>query len=391
MFFSRTSRTCLGLSTAVSLLVLQASPAIAFDPTGNPVADAFLTLLDSEEGTVESYGTVDGSSGTVSISDIVIKNDGDDDGKVTIATTVLTNGEVQENGRLKLEGLDLENLALEADDGGMTLKSMKVTELLLPAANEKNEDASAVSPGYKTLEIIKVAISDEDGQVADIEKIVSSIDGMEDDLPTSGHFAITGATVNVTEIEAEEAKSLSALGYETLTVNIAGSGNWDPEAATLVVPDLKIDGQDVASLSLSLALGGLTRDVVNKLDASQDNPEEAMSLLQGIMVSNIKIRLDDASVTGRILDQEAKNAGVDTPQYIAGLTGSLPLMLGMLQNKELETKVIEAVTQYLNEPGSLEITATPSAPVPMAQIMGTAMIAPQMIPQILSLGITANQ
>ncbi|MEP2707556.1 MAG: hypothetical protein ABJQ71_20145 [Roseibium sp.] len=391
MLFSRTSRTCLGLSTAVSLLVLQASPAFAFDPTGNPVADAFLTLLDSEEGTVESYGTVDGSSGTVSISDIVIKNDGDDDGKVTIATTVLTNGEVQENGRLKLESLYLENLALEADDGGMTLKSMKVTELLLPAANEKNEDASAVSPGYKTLEIIKVAISDEDGQVADIEKIVSSIDGMKDDLPTSGHFAITGATVNVTEIEAEEAKSLSALGYETLTVNIAGSGNWDPEAATLVVPDLKIDGQDVASLSLSLALGGLTRDVVNKLDASQDNPEEAMSLLQGIMVSNIKIRLDDASVTSRILDQEAKNAGVDTPQYIAGLTGSLPLMLGMLQNKELETKVIEAVTQYLNEPGSLEITATPSAPVPMAQIMGTAMIAPQMIPQILSLGITANQ
>ncbi|MEP4766679.1 MAG: hypothetical protein ABJY83_02155 [Roseibium sp.] len=391
MLFSRTSRTCLGLSTAASLLVLQASPAFAFDPTGNPVADAFLTLLDSEEGTVESYGTVDGSGGTVSISDIVIKNDGDDDGKVTIATTVLTNGKVQENGRLKLESLDLENLALEADDGGMTLKSMKVTELLLPAANEKNEDASAVSPGYKTLEIIKVAISDEDGQVADIEKIVSSIDGMEDDLPTSGHFAITGATVNVTEIEAEEAKSLSALGYETLTVNIAGSGNWDPEAATLVVPDLKIDGQDVASLSLSLALGGLTRDVVNKLDASQDNPEEAMSLLQGIMVSNIKIRLDDASVTGRILDQEAKNAGVDTPQYIAGLTGSLPLMLGMLQNKELETKVIEAVTQYLNEPGSLEITATPSAPVPMAQIMGTAMIAPQMIPQILSLGITANQ
>lgn len=391
MFFSRTSRTCLGLSTAASLLVLQASPAFAFDPTGNPVADAFLTLLDSEEGTVESYGTVDGSGGTVSISDIVITNDGDDDGKVTIASTVLTDGEVQENGRLKLASLDLANLALAADDGGMTLKSMKVTELLLPAANEKNEDASAVSPGYKTLEIIKVAISDEDGQVADIDKIVSSIDGMEGDLPTSGQFAITGATVNVTEIEAEEAKSLSALGYETLTVNISGSGKWDPEAATLVVPDLKIDGQDVASLSLSLALGGLTRDVVNKLDASQDNPEEAMSLLQGIMVSNIKIRLDDASVTGRILDQEAKNAGVDTPQYIAGLTGSLPLMLGMLQNKELESKVIEAVTQYLNEPGSLEITATPGAPVPMAQIMGTAMIAPQMIPQILSLGITANQ
>ncbi|MEP3048896.1 MAG: hypothetical protein ABJL55_21335 [Roseibium sp.] len=391
MFFSRNSRTCLGLSTAASLLVLQASPALAFDPTGDPVADAFLTLLDSEEGTVESYGTVDSSGGIVSINDIVITNDDADDAKVTISTTVLTDGVVEENGRLKLASLKLENLALAADDGGMTLQTMKVTDLLLPAAAELKDDAASVGPGYKSLEIMNVAISDEEGQVAEIEKIQSAIDGMDGDLPTSGHFSISGAKVNVKEIEAEEAKTLSALGYETLTVNVSGSGKWDPEAATLMVPDLKIDGTDVAALSLSLSLGGITRDVVNQLDASQDNPEEALALLQGMTVSNIKIRLDDASLTGRVLDQEAKNAGVDVPQYIAGLTGSLPLMLGMLQNKELETKVTEAITQYLNEPGSLEITATPGAPVPMAQIMGTAMIAPQMIPQILSLGITANE
>lgn len=86
-----------------------------------------------------------------------------------------------------------------------------------------------------------------------------------------------------------------------------------------------------------------------------------------------------------------KKAGVDTPTYVAGLTGTLPMMLGMLQNKELEGKVAQAVTQFLNTPGSLELTAAPGAPVPLSQIMGTAMFAPQMIPQILSVGITANQ
>ncbi|MDN3718941.1 hypothetical protein QW131_06290 [Roseibium salinum] len=76
---------------------------------------------------------------------------------------------------------------------------------------------------------------------------------------------------------------------------------------------------------------------------------------------------------------------------MSGLTSTLPMMLSMLQNKDLETQVAEAVTQYLNSPGSLQITAAPGAPVPMAQIMGTAMLAPQMIPQILSVSVTANQ
>jgi len=391
MKFYRSNRMTAGLAAAVSLIAIQASPALAFDPTGNDVADAFLTLLDSEEGIVESYGSVDGSGGTVTIGDIVVTKEGDDDSRVTIGATTLTDGAVQEDGRLKLGGLGLENLELTADDGGMSLASLNVTELLLPSQQELEADTPPVGPGYKTLEATTIEIRNEDGKVADIAKITSSIDGMDGDLPTGGQFAVTGATVDVKQLEAKESKALTDLGYETLTVDIAGSGNWDPEAATLVIPEMKIDAKDAASLSLSLSLGGVTRDVVTQLNEKSDKPEEAMALLQNVTVENAKIRLDDASLTGRILEHEAQKAGVETPQYVAGLTGTLPLMLGMLQNKELEGQVAAAVTQYLNTPGSLELNAAPSAPVPLSQIMGTAMLAPQMIPQILSVGITANQ
>lgn len=391
MKFYRSNRIAAGLTAAVSLIAIQVSPALAFDPTGNEIADAFLSLLDAEEGTVESYGSVDGSGGTVTIGDIVVTKDGDDDSRVTIATTTLTDGAIQEGGRLKLGSLGLENLELTADDGGMSLASLNVTDLLLPSPAEMEADTPPVGPGYKTLEATAIEIRNEDGKVADIAKISSSIDGMDGDLPTAGQFAVTGATVDVKQLEAEETKTLTDLGYETLTVDIAGSGKWDPEAATLVIPEMKIDAKEAASLSVSLSLGGVTRDVVTQLNAKSDKPEEAMALLQNVTVDNAKIRLDDASLTGRILDQEAQKAGVETPQYVAGLTGSLPLMLGMLQNKELEGQVSAAVTQYLNTPGSLELTAAPSAPVPLSQIMGTAMLAPQMIPQILSVGITANQ
>ena len=391
MMFSRSPRIAAGLTAAVSLLALQATPALAFDPSGNEIADAFLSLLDAEKGTVESYGSVDEAGDAVTLSDIVISKEDEENASVTIASTVLTGGEIQSDGRLKLSSLDMSNLELTAEDGGMSLADLKVTDLLLPTPEEASADTPPVGPGYKTFEANSIQIRDEDNQIADIVKISSSIDAMDGDLPTAAQFAVTGATIDVKELETKETKSLTDLGYETLTLDISGSGKWDPETATLVVPELKIDAKDAASLSVSLSMGGVTREVITQLNEKSEKPEEAMALLQNVTIENAKIRLDDDTLTGRVLDLESEKAGVDTPTYVAGLTGTLPMMLGMLQNKELEGQVTKAVTQFLNTPGSLELTAAPGAPVPLSQIVGTAMFAPQMIPQILSVGITANQ
>ncbi|MET1415152.1 hypothetical protein ABVF61_22965 [Roseibium sp. HPY-6] len=390
MMFSPSSKITIGLCTAVSLIAIQATPTLAFDPTGNEIADAFLTVLDGQEGTVESYGAVNESGNAVTIENLVITDENDQNAKVTIATTVLNGGAILDGGRLKLDALSLQSLQLASDDGGMSLESLDATELVLPSAEEA-ASGGAGSPGYKTVDIKNVQIQDEDGKVADIAAISSSIDSMDGDLPTSGTFSLTGAIIDVNQLEAEETKSLRELGYETLSLDVSASGKWDPEAATIDIPELKIDAKDAASLSISLALGGVTREVIEQLEEKSNKPEEAMGLLQNVTLVNAKIRLDDASLTGRILDQEAQKAGVEVPVYVAGLTGSLPLMLGMLQNKELEGQVAQAVTEYLNTPGSLEVVAAPGAPVPFSQVMGTAMLAPQMIPQILSVGITANQ
>lgn len=389
--FSCGPRIAARLTATVSLIAVQLTPALAFDPTGNDVADAFLTILDSDQGTVESYGAVEESGAEVTIRDLLITNETEENSKATIGATVLSEGEVLEDGRLKLGGLGLQNLELTGDDGGMSLNDLKVTDLLLPSAKEVAANESPIGPGYKTLEINTVQIRDENGKIADIDKIKSSIDSMDGDLPTSGRFSISGATIDVKQVEGEEAKSLTDLGYETLSVDLTGSGKWDPEAATLEIPELKIDAKDAARLSLSVSLGGVTREVISKLNDNPEKPEEAMAMLQNVTIENINIRLDDASLTGRILDQEAGKAGVERSEYVTGLTGTLPMMLSMLQNKEFEGQVSEAVTQYLNNPGSLQITAAPGTAVPIAQIMGTAMLAPQMIPQILSVSVTANE
>ncbi len=389
--FPWTLRAAAGVSVATCLCVLHPPLSEAFEPTGSATADAFLSLLEAEDGTVESYGSATEADGTTTISDLVLVNDGGASGKVIISKTSLSGGEVLDNGRLKLSALMMESLELTDEDGRVLLQDISATGLLLPSLEEAKADKSPLGPGYKTFEANQLQIFENDAKIADIAKVTSSIDGMDGDLPTGGSFSMTGATIDVEQLEAEETNALRGLGYTKLTLDIAGTASWNPDAATVVIPSLKIDAKDAAALSVSLSLGGVTREILTKLNENSDNPQEAMALAQNVTVDAATIRLDDASLTNRVLEQEAKKMGVETPTYVSSLTGSLPLMLGMLQNKELEAQVSQAVTTYLNAPGSLEVTAAPGAPVPIAQIFGTAMFSPQMIPQILSLAIKANQ
>ena len=45
---------------------------------------------------------------------------------------------------------------------------------------------------------------------------------------------------------------------------------------------------------------------------------------------------------------------------------------------------------YLDAPKSLTITAKPAQPLPMSQIMGAAMMAPQSLPTVLGAEVAAN-
>ncbi|MEP2435261.1 MAG: hypothetical protein ABJH93_00005, partial [Roseibium sp.] len=72
------------------------------------------------------------------------------------------------------------------------------------------------------------------------------------------------------------------------------------------------------------------------------------------------------------------------------LEGGLPMMLSMHQNPEFQTKVSAALGSFLKRPESLKVTASPSAPVPVAQLMGTVMMAPHTLPQVLGIDIAAN-
>jgi len=72
------------------------------------------------------------------------------------------------------------------------------------------------------------------------------------------------------------------------------------------------------------------------------------------------------------------------------LKGMTPLMLAQYNVPELQNMVSAAVNTYLDKPGSFTITAEPANAVPFPMIMGAAMGAPNTLPKVLGVKVTAN-
>ncbi len=107
-------------------------------------------------------------------------------------------------------------------------------------------------------------------------------------------------------------------------------------------------------------------------------------------LENLTIRFDNTGVVERALDMQAKMMGASREDIVAQLNGALPFMLNAINNPAFQEKVATAGQAFLADPKSLTITVSPAQPVPFQEIMGNAMSAPQTLPDMLGIDVTAN-
>ncbi|WP_425087271.1 hypothetical protein [Stappia sp.] len=390
------SRPALALALACPLVL--APPALAFDATGSDVADRFLEIVEAGNATVSGYDGVTQSGETVTISGLRSSIDeGSAKSRLTIRETTIAGGVLTDEGGLSaasltMGGVNIENLD-EDEDVTVSAESIVISDPVLasPAAVKASNGADAITPTYSRAELTNIVIdANDDGRVP-VSRVVAVIDTMDGGLPTSGSISVEGIEITADTLDDEERKALSDLGYESLTLSFQMEADWKPDTGELAIDRLTLSGENAGTLNAALRINGLTREVLEQLDAAQDSPEQAMGLMQGLLVESVSLRIDNDSIVDRVLENQAKEAGATREVFVEQLTGALPFMLSMLNNAEFQAKVAGAATAFLKDPKSLSASAMPAAPVPFAQILGTAMMAPQSLPDILGVTITANQ
>ena len=390
------SRPALALALACPLVL--APPALAFDATGSDVADRFLEIVEAGNATVSGYDGVTQSGETVTISGLrTTIDEGSAKSRLTIRETTISGGLLTDDGglsaaSLSMGGVNIENLD-EDEDVTVSAESIVISDPVLasPAAVKASNGADAITPTYSRAELTNIVIDAKDDGRVPVSRVVAVIDAMDDGLPTSGSISVEGIEITADSLDDEEQKALSDLGYESLTLSIQMEADWKPDTGALAIDRLTLSGENAGTLNAALRINGLTREVLEQLDAAQDNPEQAMGLMQGLLVESVSLRIENDSIVDRVLENQAKEAGATREVFVEQLTGALPFMLSMLNNAEFQAKIAGAATAFLKDPKSLSASAMPAAPVPFAQILGTAMMAPQSLPDILGVTITANQ
>lgn len=395
MFQKRTLRSMLA---GVALATL-ASPALAID--GADLVNK-LNAASGASGFAVSYGNIAVDGDTVTLEAARLTPAG---GEPAMVGDVTLEG-VEEDGS---GGYTVETVRfpdVDRTDDGVTVKATDLTigGLAIPATVDGKSLDSVIL--YESASAGPVTVTRKGAEVFSMSGIEATVQRMANDGGLTYDATLSDIKADLSQIEDPKSRdTIEKLGMQTLDGRITMKGSWELESGKFALEEYALDFNDVGRLDLSFAISGYTIDFIHSMreamEANQANPnkDEAnaalgmsmMGLLQQLTFDSAVIRFADASLTKKVLEVVGAEQGVSGEQMAQSLKGLVPLMIAQLNMPELQNQIAQAVNTYLDDPKNLTISAAPAKPVPFPMIMGAAMGAPNTIPQVLGVTVTANQ
>lgn len=288
---------------------------------------------------------------------------------------------------------------IEENDMKVDLGASAITNFVVPAAD--NPDPIAGLAMYEAVTVGPIKIANKGAEVFRMDGIKATMSKYEPGKPFTFDASVDGLWGDLTKVEDPQAQqTIAEFGYKEVTGDFKMKGSWNPEDGRMSITEGAYNFNDIGKLNVMMDFSGYTPALVKALQemnqnlAGQDESAKGLAMLgilQQLSFISMSLRFDDASITGKVLDYAAKQAGQDRAAIINQTKGVIPFALAQLQDPDFATKVTEAASAYLDNPKSIEIKATPAAPVPLAMLMATGSTAPQQLIKQLNVTVTANQ
>ncbi len=203
-------------------------------------------------------------------------------------------------------------------------------------------------------------------------------------IPTQISLALEGFSMPATLISNPMAQGVfTAVGADPVQADGTITFGWD-EANKQVSLDEDISVNNIGRLQMSAQMSGIPRFVFAE-------PQRIQEALVTAAIDGVSARFEDAGITEFGINMMAQQAGMPASEFPSIIAQQVQMQIAaMTGNPDLAEQVSGAISAFLSDPQSLAIAASPANPVPLAQVMGAAMTAPQAIPELLGLTIDAN-
>lgn len=386
------------LAFSTFLLTIPLNAAFAQDATA--VADR-IKAMAAKQGIVIAWSNVTGDAASMVMEGVTVKP-ASEANALPIGNITLTNV-TEEDGAYTVGALTTAPFSKTEDGISVDISSFSINGLSLAA--EGDTDPMAALMLYDSAELPSLSV-----KVAD--KTAFALNGLSFELtePEDGKpLAFTGAaekfTADLSLIEDPQSKAvIDALGYQNISGYFEMAGSWQPTDGRLTLSQNDIAIENAGTLGITFDLGGYTVDFVKSMQEMQkkmaekpaggDNSSEGIAMLglmQQLTFNGASVRIDDNSLTGKVLAYVAAQQGQKPADIANQAKAILPFLLAQINNPDLAAQASAAVNAYLDDPQNIEIAAAPPAPVPFAQIMAGAMSNPMDLTKSLGVKVTANQ
>ncbi|MBB6219153.1 hypothetical protein [Rhizobium leguminosarum] len=388
----------LRLMMASTAFLALAGPSFALDG-----ADMMkkLNAATSAGGTVITFEKADVDGDTVTATGVQV-------GYANLPGDTLKIGELTFEGVEETEGggyhartVSFPDIDMSQEEGRFSAKDIAIAGLTIPA-NATGETLNDILL-YETVSTGPIALNVEGKDVFAIEGIESNLERQDGGFTYDANVA--GLKADLSQVEDASAKdAIEKLGLATIDGTVTMKGSWEVDSGKIAVDEYAFDFKNIGRLNIAVDFSGYTLAFVKSLQeavktaGANPNKEEAnqavglamLGLMQQLTFNSASIRFDDASITKKALDYAGAQQGVTGDQLTQSLKGLVPIMMAQLNLPELQNQVSAAVNTYLDGPKNLTVSAAPEKPVPFPMIIGAAMGAPNAIPSVLGVKVTAN-
>lgn len=396
MMHTRNFRLMLASAAFVSLT----GPAFALDGA------ALMTKLNAAyavSGATIAYDGVEVDGDTVTVKGATLKMTAKPDQTVKIGDVTMEGVVENDDGGYYVETVSLPDVNVTEAEASVSAKDIAIGGMSIPGnpAGGTIDDMLL----YESAGTGPVVVTAKGKQVFSMEGSEGNLTRQESDAGFDFDATLTGLKADLSMVEDAKSKdAIDKLGLTNLSGEVTMKGSWEMASGNIQLEEYAFDFANIGRLNLSFDISGYTLEFFKamqeamKTAEANPNKEEAnqamglamMGLMQQLTFNSAEIRFDDASITKKALDYAGAQQGVTGDQLAQSLKGLVPIMLAQLNVPELQNQVTTAVNSYLDAPKNMTISAEPANPVPFPMIVGAAMGAPNTIPSVLGVKVTAN-
>lgn len=201
-------------------------------------------------------------------------------------------------------------------------------------------------------------------------------------IPTTANADLRGLEIPADVVTDESAREiLKGLGIDRIKIDYGYRVRWRESDSKLFIDDVHFYVADVGSLTVSVVLGGLRRDMLESFDSDK--------MMENLTFEEARIVFEDKSITDRAIRYAAKQTDADPETLRQETADAIPLTLRVaISDEGLRAKIAPALKAFLLKPGRLTVTARAKEPLPLGMVVMTASVTPQSLSDLLDIEVT---